>query len=296
MKKTIHTLAVLAVTAYAGTAFATEGGGSTYPSGVENYLVGAVPPPGFYVLGYGNVYTADKLKDNNGDNIPVPGFKVNAVAAVTRLVWSTPHQLLGGNLVVHSIIPVVDLDVSAAGSSQHKTGIGDITVGLGIATHYSAQFHTALGLDLVLPTGGYNKTDLANIGRNYTSVQPLYAISYIDPNGFNGDLKFTVNLNQKNDATQYQSGNELFIDYAAGYGLGNGWTVGIGGYARQQYTDDSNSAGTVANNRASAFAVGPSIKYDNGKGWFITAKLQQETSVKNSTQGNALWIKTSIPF
>lgn len=296
MKYSQHVMAILALTACASAAFATEGGGSTYPSGVENYLVGAVPPPGFYVLGYGNVYQSNALKDNNGNTVPIPGFKVSAVAVVPRFIWSTSYQILGGSLVWHAIVPVVDLSVSAAGASRHKTGIGDITMGPAIAYHHSPQLHSVVGLDFVLPTGGYNKGDLANISRNYLSIQPLYALSYIDPKGFNGDFKVTLNLNQKNSATEYKSGNELFVDYSAGYGLGNGWTVGVGGHLRQQLNDDKVNGTTLANSKASSFGIGPSIKYDNGKGWFITAKLQKETSAKNTTQGTALWIKTLIPF
>lgn len=280
----------------AGLAFATEGGGSSYPRGVENYLVGAVPPPGLYVLGYGNVYSADRLNDKDGNAIPIPGFEVRAVVAAVRTIWSTPYQALGGNIVFHGIFPLVDLKVEAAGNSQHKTGLGDVTAGIGLATHYSPQFHTALGLDLVLPTGGYDKNDLANIGRNYLTVQPLYALSWIDPTGFNGDLKFTFNLNRKNKDTDYRSGNELFVDYSAGWGLGNGWTLGLGGHAWQQLSEDESSGASLPDSKVRAFAIGPSVKYDNGKGWFITAKLQKETGVRNSTQGTALWLKTAIPL
>jgi len=279
-----------------GLAHATEGGGSAYPRGVENYLVGAVPPPGFYVLGYGNAYSADRLNDQDGNQIPVPGFKVQAAVAAVRTIWSTPYQALGGNIVFHGIAPLVDLKVSAAGASQHKTGLGDVTLGIGLATHYSQQFHTALGLDFVLPTGGYDKTNLANIGRNYVTVQPLYALSWIDPKGFNGDLKFTFNFNRRNKDTDYRSGNEVFVDYSAGWGLGNGWTLGVGGHLWRQLTSDENAGADVADSKVSAFGIGPSIKYDNGQGWFITAKLQKETAVRNSTQGTALWLKTSIPF
>ena len=84
-----------------------------------------MPPPGFYVLEYGNVYNATTLKDGNGNDVPLAGFKVNALVAATRLVWSTPTMVMGGNLVFHSILPVVDLEVSA-GKSEHKTGLGDI--------------------------------------------------------------------------------------------------------------------------------------------------------------------------
>lgn len=296
MKNRLFPFAAAALVGWSGHALATEGGGSTYPSGVENFMVGAVPPPGLYVLNYDNLYVADKLKDGLGQQVPVPGFKVNAAVVATRVVWSTPQPVWGGNLVFHTIIPVVDLKVSAAGASQHKTGVGDITVGVGIAHHHSEALHTATGLDLVLPTGGYDKTDLANIGRNYASLQPLFGLTYLQSRGFNGDFKITFNLNQKNKDTQYRSGDEVFVDFATGYGLGNGWTLGVGGYVRRQLSSDTQAGAVVANSRSSGFALGPSLRYDNGKGWFITAKFQAESAVRHGTEGKAFWIKTAIPF
>jgi hypothetical protein len=292
IKKSAWALAALACTGV----HATEGGGSTYPRGVENYLVGAAPPPGLHWLAYANVYSADELHDSRGERIPVPGFKVEAAAAVLRSVWSTNTQALGGNVVWHAIVPLVNLKVAAAGASQRKTGLGDVTLGPGIATHYSPQLHSVLGLDVVLPTGRYDKADLANIGANHVSIQPLYTMSHIDPSGFNGDFKLTLNLNRRNGDTDYKSGNELFVDYSAGWGVGSGWTVGLGGHVWRQLSDDRRAGVDLDGSRVRALSIGPSIKYDNGKGWFITAKLQRETSVRNSTQGTAFWLKTLIPF
>lgn len=277
-------------------AFATEGGGSAYPGGVENYLTGAAPPPGFHALVYGNVYSADTLRDASGDKLAVPGFKVNAQALSTRLVWSTPFTLPNGNLVLHTILPLVNLEVSVPGTRQSKTGLGDVTVGAGWAQHHSEKLHSVTALDLVLPTGGYNKTDVANIGRNYLTVQPVYTMSWVDPGGFNADFKLTVNLNQRNKDTDYRSGNEAFVDYSAGWAVGQGWTLGLGGYVSRQFSDDEQAGATLDGRRTRALAIGPSLKYDNGKGWFITAKIQQETQVRNRAQGTALWIKTNIPF
>lgn len=294
-KKSYQLFALVLLTS-AGAAQATEGGGSTYPAGVENFAAGAVPPPGFYLFGYGSSYSSNKVMDNGGNNLNVPSFKVQVNAASLRAAWVTPYEIFGSGLVFHTIIPVVDISVSSAGASQNKTGLGDVTVGAALAMHYSPKLHGVLGLDFVLPVGGYNKGDLVNIGRNYLSIQPVYILTYLDPTGFNGDVKLTFNFNQKNSATQYTSGDEVFADYAVGYGFGNGWTAGVGGHLRQQFSDDIQNGVTVANNRASSFSIGPSVKYDNGKGWFITAKLQQEVSVKNTTQGSALWIKSTIPF
>ena len=153
-----------------------------------------------------------------------------------------------------------------------------------------------VGLDFVAPTGRYKSTDPVNIGRNYWSLQPLYTVSYINPTGFNGDFKATLNINGKNSATQYASGDEFILDYSAGYGLGNGWVVGVGGYVYEQLNNDKQNGVSLANSKASSFAIGPSLKYDNGKGWFITAKLQKEMNAKNRPEGTALWVKTVIPF
>lgn len=283
-------------TAYALAAHATEGGGSTYPRGIENYLAGAIPPPGLYWLGYGSVYAADKLKDSSGNDIPIPGFKVRAEVAALRGIWSTPYQALGGTIALHAVVPLVNLSVDAAGQHQTKTGIGDIVAGIGLSTHYSPQLHTALVLDFSLPTGGYNKADLANIGRNYAAAMPTYAITYVDPTGFNGDLKLTLSLNQRNKDTDYQSGKEFFVDYAAGWGLGNGWTVGIGGHLWRQLENDKFAGASLPGSKTRSQSIGPSIKYDNGKGWLITAKLQSESGARNTTSGNAFWIKTVLPF
>lgn len=298
MKKmgTPTAVAVLALACIVTGAEAGEGGGSSYNGGVENFLVGAAPPPGFYVLEYGNVYNARKLKDNAGNDVPLPTFKVDAIAAATRFVWSTPTTVAGGSLLMHAIVPLVKLEVEVPGASQSKTGLGDIAFGPGLAFHHSPNLHSVVALDFVAPTGSYRKGDLANIGRNYWSVQPLYTMSYIDKAGFNGDFKLTFNLNGRNTDTDYRSGDEVYLDYSAGWGLGNGWVLGVGGYAMRQLSNDKSGGVSVPDSKGAAFAIGPSLKYDNGKGWFITAKLQREMSVRNRPEGNALWIKTIIPF
>ena len=273
---------------------ATEGGLSVYPNGTENYMAGALPPPGLYGMVFGNHYEAKQVNDNSGNNLNIPGFKVQADVVAARLAWVPGTKVLGGDLVAHIIIPVVNLSVNVPGASQSKSGIADITTGMGLGYHHSPNLHSVAAIDLFLPTGGYNKTDLANIGKNHFAFEPVYAVSYIDPKGFNGDLKFGYIINSKNDATNFKSGNEFHFDYAAGWGLGNGWTLGVGGYVYQQTTDDSGTGAT--SNHASAMAIGPNLKYDSGKGWFGTLKFENEFNVKNRAQGNSVWLKAVFPL
>lgn len=296
MKKNQLLIGTAALLTAASASFATEGGGSTYPIGAENHLAGAAPPPGVYVLEYVNVYSADRLNDGQGNAIPVPGFKVNAVAAATRIAWVTDKPALGGQLVAHTILPLVNVKVSAAGQSASRTGLGDVTVGTGVAWHHSPQLHSVAALDLVLPVGSYDAARPVNIGRNYASIQPAYLVSWIDPNGLNADAKIGLSLNRTNKDTSYRSGNELNIDYALGWGLGNGWVVGVGGNVYQQLSNDKLNGQSLPGSKGRAYSFGPNVKYDSGKGWFITAKLAREFDVRARTEGTQFWIKTTIPF
>ncbi|WP_084679595.1 SphA family protein [Curvibacter lanceolatus] len=279
-----------------GCAHATEGGGSIFPHGVENFMAGALPPPGLYGMVFGSSYTADRVNDGNGESLNVPGFKVTANVIAPRLVWRPNMQVLGGDVVAHVIAPLVDLKVNTPGGSQHKSGLGDLTVGVGLGYHHSESLHSVVALDAYLPTGGYTKGDIANIGRNYGAIEPVFALSYINRTGFNGDVRVGYIINQRNTATDYKSGNELHFDYAAGWGLGNGWTLGVGGYVKQQVALDKQVGVALANSKTSGVAIGPNVKYDSGKGWFVTVKWQNESNVKNGTQGNALWLKAVFPL
>lgn len=276
---------------------ATEGGGSIYPVGSENFTCCALPPPGLYGMVYAQSLNADKVRGNNGEVVTPPTFKVRATAIAPRIVWVSPFTLAGGSTGVHAIAPLVKLDVNVApGISQSKAGLGDVVFGPFIGWHHSPSLHTVAGVDFFAPTGRYQKGDLANIGRNYWAVQAVYGISWVNPSGINADAKIMYTFNKKNRDTQYTSGQELIVDYSLGWGFGNGLTVGAGGYLYQQTTDDRQNGLTVANNRGRALAVGPSIRYDSGKGWFVTAKYQVDTHVRNRAEAKAFWLKFVAPF
>jgi len=278
-------------------AHATEGGGSVYPVGSENYTCCALPPPGLYGTIYGQSLTADSVKGNDGQVVTPPSFKVTANVIAPRLIWVTPAQLAGGSIGVHTIVPLVNLDVRVApGVSQSKTGLGDIVFGPFIGWHHSENLHSVVAIDIFAPTGGYNKKDIANIGRNYWAAQAIYGVSWIDPRGLNADAKMMYTFNQTNRDTNYKSGQELIVDYSIGWGFNNGLTAGVGGYLYQQITDDKQNGVTIANNKGRAIAIGPSFKYDSGKGWFVTAKYQIDTQVRNRADAKSFWLKLVFPL
>lgn len=293
-KKVLLTFAAITLSVGAG---ATEGGGSIYPVGNENFTCCALPPPGLYGMVYAQSLEADNVRGNDGQVVTPSTFKVRATAVAPRLVWVSKEQVSGGSFGLHAILPLVDLDVHVApGVAQRKSGLGDVVFGPFVGWHHSQNLHSVAGLDVFAPTGEYTKGDLANIGRNHWALQAVYGISWIDPNGLNADAKVMYTFNLKNKDTQYRSGQELIVDYSLGWGFGNGLTAGVGGYIYQQTTDDKQNGAVVANNKGRALSIGPSIKYDSGKGWFVTAKYQVDTHVRNRADAKAFWLKFVTPF
>lgn len=266
-----------------------------YPLGNESYMTGALPPPGVYGMVFVRRNHFTSLRDDNGDRVPVD-FKLTANVVAPRIVWVPGVKAFGGDLVLHGIAPLVDLDVKLAGASQSKRGLGDIVLGVGSGYHLSPNLHVIPGVDVMLPTGRYREGDLANLGNNRFSIQPLVNITYVDPAGFNGDLKLMYTFNGKNRATDYRSGQEFVADYDLGYGLGNGWVLGVGGYVHRQITADRQFGEDVPHSKARGVGFGPVVKYDSGSGWFVTAKWQKDSAVRNHASGDSFVVKAVFPL
>ncbi|MGJ7916174.1 transporter [Massilia sp. LXY-6] len=288
-----------AASMFCNAALATEGGGSVYANGVESFLSGAMPPPGFYPIVYGTRYRATALRDSEGNDIAaaVGGFRAEVTGVVPRFVWVTKHQVLGGQLAFHAIVPLLDVDVRVGSNKMSKRGVGDLNFATALGYHASDKLHYVFAFEVNAPTGKYSRSDVANVGRNYWMVEPLLAISYIQPRGLNADLKLMLDYNFRNTDTDYRSGRELHADYAVGWGLGNGWVLGAGGYLYRQVSDDHVGGTDVAGgNRGRAFALGPVVKYQSKNGWFLTAKYENQYDVRNRADGGAFWVKTIVPF
>ena len=78
-------------------AHATEGGVSMYPNGTENFMAGALPPPGLYGMVYANHYEATQVNDNSGNSLNTVSYthldvyKRQVLRRANRL-----HHRLGG--------------------------------------------------------------------------------------------------------------------------------------------------------------------------------------------------------
>jgi hypothetical protein len=273
---------------------ATEGGGlGVYPDGLENFMAGALPPPGLYGMAYAGRAEYDTVRDDTGARVPVPNFNVKVGVVAPRLIWVTGETILGGQLALHAVVPLLDVDAHAGAGRWKSSGLGDVTVGAALGYHASPNLHYLWALDVIAPTGRYDRTDLSSLGKNIWTLQPVAAVSYVQPYGWNADAKVMYDINRRNGDTGTRSGQALHADYALGWGFGNGWVAGVGGHVFRQVTDDS---GPAAAGKARAWAIGPALKYDSGRGWFLTAKYQVEHGVRNRPQGSQFYLKAVMPL
>ncbi len=301
-------LAACALAGLAATAAAKEGA-DQYPNGAENWLAGALPPPGTYFLNYFGYYGGE-LRDGDGDK--VPGADVNAWFDALRVVHVSEHRILGGNWGWYAILPLVAQEVSL-GTTNSVSGLGDATFDPFVVSWHRGDWHWAVGMSINLPTGRYREGDpTQSIGANYWSVEPLFAVSYLNPEGWELSAKFMYNIKASNTdfrpapgapKMKYASGDELHLDYLAGKRFGP-WGVGLSGYYLRQVTDDELDGQRLAANpglwsagrRGQVFAIGPSATYTNASGVHFIAQWQRETRVENRFGGDKFWFKAIVPL
>ncbi|HPE71269.1 MAG TPA: transporter [Candidatus Competibacter sp.] len=298
MNKTKKILSLALPVLLVGSSAMAKEGPDQYPNGAENFLAGALPPPGNYFINYLGYYQGD-YRDNNGDK--VSGLKVNATFNALRYVFVSNYKLFGGDWGMHAIVPFVyqnmDTPFPAIGNGS-VFGLGDITIDpIIIGWHFPPDWHITVGLDINLPTGKYSSTDPTDsIGANYYSFEPIFAFTYLNQGGFEVSAKLMYNIKTENNDTNYQSGDEFHMDYLIGQHFGP-WAVGLGGYYLKQTEDDKQNGQTVDpdGNRGQVFAFGPAVKYDY-KGMSFIGTWDHETDVKNRFQGNKFYFKFITAF
>jgi hypothetical protein len=273
-------------------AWATEGGGGAYPNGAEDFMSGAVPPPGTYFINYFNFYSPGSFRDKDGRKAPFD-FDADIYANVFRLIHVTPYKVLGGYWGMHVFLPLVKMDVhKSPGGSGNNAGIGDIIVDPFILSWHGQNWHLATGVDIYCPTGSFDKGRVANVGRNYWTFEPIVSGTYVSDGGYEVSAKFMYDFNTRNTDTDYRSGQEFHVDYTVGKKFG-GLSLGAGGYYYQQTTEDKTSGYNYG--KGMTLSVGPQAKYDY-KNMSLSFKYLFEVDTENRPQGNNLWAKFVYAF
>ena len=172
------------------------------------------------------------------------GVKADIFLDSTNILLVPQGKLLDGYFGASVTVPAgwVKYDASASGvrgtitSETSGGGWGDMNLQFQLGWDGESFSHTVYLLG-VIPTGRYDTGFTPIIGLNRPSIEVGWGFTYFDKNSklqFNGAVGFMTSM--ENDATQYQTGNELHAQWAIGYKFDNGLLLGAVGYDYRQLT------------------------------------------------------------
>jgi hypothetical protein len=283
-------------------ALATETGTTAFPNGGEDFLVGAMPPPGWYGLVYLNRYDAHRIDDGGGRPAAVD-FDFSVSAATLRLDWVKPASIAGadrwGTLLV---LPYLDLDLSLQPApSQHlhdaRRGFADLTIGNGLHWTFS-QFEMIQSFDIVAPTGRYDAHRLVNAGRNAWVFRLNHIGTWRPASRWEVSYRFHWDKNFRNPDTDYRSGQTLYLNWAAGWKPAPPTTIGLTGFSLRQITDDTQHGSRVGpdGNRVRVSGIGVGVKHFLPNHVSLTAKFYRDFDVRNHPRGEQFWFYVAVPL
>jgi hypothetical protein len=273
------------------TAYATEGGSSYYFPGSSTTFGVAMPPePGFMV--------ADQLLYFNGNASKAVlrgrvhlDLKSSAVYNYVAGFYTFKEPVFGARLQIGAAVPVGTVNVNG---SINTHSVSDSSNGLGDSLASAALYwkkgdvHYKLIESVFLPTGTYTAGSTANVGRNYWAFDTSLAMTWMNKKGTEISITPGILFNAKNNATDYQSGNEFHVDVALNQFLAKNFAVGLHGYYYSQVSDDNGSGAKLGGFRGRSLGFGPAILWapKAGKGNLsVVVKLLRDVDDANRMRG-----------
>jgi hypothetical protein len=306
IKKIIGAAAIAAAVNMVGSWAAAEEVYIPHLSGVNGGdASGAVPPPGFYLVNT-TAYAFGPSYNTNGDPTNV---HINSFIELPALIWSSPYTIFGAHYAAAIAQP---FDYTAL------TGIGGDNAGFSSGSAFATvlipyilgwelpnNLHLQTFTDIYVPDGGYGNP-LTHVAGNITALdqfafEPGIGLSWLS-DGWNVSAKAYLDINLRNQSIDYQSGNILGTEETVAKTFGK-WTLGVGGFTQNQFSNDTGSAVALVNgpqaaidgHRTTNYAVGPLVGYDFG-----TVNLEvwydQTFGTVNDTGGGLLFTRVVVPL
>lgn len=326
-------LAAVALASPPAPARAAESATSVYLLGSKGTLAGMTPPPGHYIAD-ANYYYAGEASGaaargvtirQTGISVPVVAdisVEGNAYYNIPTALWVSPGEVLGGNAGLSFMLPIgwkdIDAQVDATatitlpppisvtltpGRSFHladdNADFGDPLVTAFLGWH-RGNWHSNLGLMVNIPAGQWDAGRLANIGFNHWAFDLTGATTWLDPTtGFELSSAVGVTFNTENSDTDYTSGTDLHVEFAAVQHFSKQFALGLSGYHYEQLTGDSGAGAVLGDFKGRVTGVGPQLNYD-----FAIGQLPVITSLKwihefestNRLEGDMGFATITIPL
>lgn len=315
-------LCLIFVHSWAG---ATEAAFPLYLNGYMGPKAGYMPPPGLYIRN--DIYhhpghvkanvLGGRVSAKSNAKISLDVLNLTYVSSATLLGanWGWCAVIPAGRANVHADVsisvprvcfnPLPTLSTDTITKSKHQVahGLADVmVVPFMLGWHApSYDLHFVAFQGLFLPTGGYKKGDIANMGQNHFASETDVGFTWLNPKSGTEVSAITgLTINFTNHKIHYRSGTGWHTDFFAGQYLTPKLQVGISGYWFYQLNPDSGTGSKALGGfRGQVLGLGPSISYEFsvcGHPVIANARYFKETHARNYLKGETFYLTVSIPI
>jgi hypothetical protein len=261
---------------------------------------GSQPPPGAYVAVPLWFYTADEIKDRDGNTLLSGNLDASIFGVALNVV--TTKQVAGATYGFVAVLPWANNRVQGVEDFDSNPGAGltDMYVQpINLGWHKKrADFTAAYGI--VLPVGRYEDGASNNTGLGMWTHELLAGTTvYLnEQRSLHAATTATVDFNSKKKDSETKVGNILNLEGGVGADfLGGGLTAGLAYYGVFKLTEDefgSRLPSVLIRGRNSIWGLGPEFtlalasKKKKAVYGFVTVRYQWELAARTSTEG-AVW-------
>jgi len=258
---------------------------------------GSQPPPHVYVIApLFYVYNTDKVRDRNGDQLPIDA-SISTHAGAGGISVVTARKILGGFYGFQVLFPVwmnnriQGTEINAdPGAGLSDSAIAPISLGW----HFKRADAIA-GYSIFVPTGRYTNGANDNTGLGMWGHElSIGTTVYLDATRkYHAATLASFDFQSKKEDSETKVGNAMNLEGGVGVDfLGGGLTVGLNYYASFKLTDDEIDGlpGILIRGKNRVFALGPEVQLALARRGvvygFLRANYQWETYARTTTQGS----------
>jgi len=281
-----------------------ENGLTNYlPAYYGDFAVAVSTPPGLVTYNTAYFYSARREGTNIAGSTSLTGL-----LQINGFQYTLPVKFLGATYAFGAYNALLKAEIDgtvfatpvARPFSAKTRGVGDSSISPLILYWSKANFHMSFYESIIIPTGQYSATRIANTSRNYTSFDSVLSLTWLDTSrGLELSLVPGLMINTKNQKSGYRTGAEFHIDAMLNVFLSENFALGLHGFFYGQIEDDTQSDFRVLGSRSLSSGIGPAvlwvpqIKGFRGK---VVGKWLHEFESENRFEGDIWSVTLGIQF
>ncbi|WP_085936651.1 SphA family protein [Enhydrobacter aerosaccus] len=176
------------------------------------------------------------------------------------------------------------------------TGIGDIYPEAELK--WAVGPHNFMTYTMVnVPAGQYDPNRIVSLGIGHWAIDAGLGYTFLSPSGLEFSVVAGLTYNFMNPTTQYQSGIDGHVDWAASYSLTENFYLGAVGYFYNQLSPDSGPGALAGPFQSKVSAVGPQIGHGFVLGpvqFELNLRGYKEFDIENRAGGWNVWLTLAL--